>query len=401
MGDIKLKIAYFQQDGLVTGSAISLRHFLNAMNRDLFEPIVILAKEGPARQLYEELNIKVNVFHFDTFWTFPGPRCLSRDMIKQMQALIPSEKLKNYITTEIKPDLIHINDKASLNVGLSMKKTGIPIIQHSRSSYHITTCKLAKYLSVKAIKKYANQIICISEDEEDGFEQVSNKTIIYNTVDFDIVKHAEQNRMQIRESLDIKPSEFLVGFAANVTEKKGAWHFLELCKKLAHLKNVKFMMVGQLNEQGKTYIGNGEYLNMSPKEYVESFIETNQLQNRFVVTGFRKDNLDLIAAMDLLIVPNKNGVLGRQPIEAQAIGTPVIAQDGHSRKSKIILNNETGYLVKNIDEAIDKANEIILNNTAQRMAKAAKIHAGLYFSPQKNMQRIEQLYLNLTQECGH
>ena len=69
MGKTKYKIAYFQQDGLITGSAISLRHFLGAMNRELFDPIVILAKEGPARGLFEALNIRVEVFFFETFWT--------------------------------------------------------------------------------------------------------------------------------------------------------------------------------------------------------------------------------------------------------------------------------------------------------------------------------------------
>lgn len=395
MGSTKFKIAYFHQDGLITGSAISLRHFLSAIDRTQFEPVVIMAKEGPARDLYEALNIKVEVFDFDTFWTFPGPKCISRGMFKQLNALRPNKKLRSYILNTIKPDLIHINDKASMNIGLSLKGTSIPIVQHSRSSYYITTCYLAKFISKKLINNYANHIICISEDEEDGFENNINKSIIYNTVDFVLAENAIAKRSGIRNQLNVKKEEFLIGFAANVTEKKGAWDFLELCKNLKNIENTKFILVGKIEDQGQTNLGNGQIINLSAKEFISLFIKENNLEDKLIVTGFREDNLALIAAMDLLIVPNKNGVMGRQPIEAQTLGTPVIAQVGHSLKSKIVLNGITGYLVNNIDQAITLTKELVLKKVGNEMASNAKIYAEQHFSPKQNMQKIERIYTNL------
>lgn len=220
MGATKYRIAYFQQDGLVTGSAISLRHFLSAINRDVFEPIVILAKEGPARKLYESLNIQVLVHNYPTFWTFPGPRCFSRGMLSQLRALFSNVKLRKFVLEEIKPNIIHINDKAALNVGISLKGFGIPIVQHSRSSYFITACKWGKYISAKKIKRFANHIICISEDEEDGFEGFSNKSTIYNTVDFNLIEKAKEKRNETRQTLGVIEQEVLIGFAANINEKR-------------------------------------------------------------------------------------------------------------------------------------------------------------------------------------
>jgi glycosyltransferase involved in cell wall biosynthesis len=395
MGSTKFKIAYFQQDGLITGSAISLRHFLSAIDRTQFEPVVIMAKEGPARNLYEALNIKVEVFYFDTFWTFPGPNCISRGMFEQIKAIRPNKKLRSYILNTIKPDLIHINDKASINIGVSLQGTSIPIVQHSRSSYYITTCNFAKFISKKLINKYANHIICISEDEEDGFENNINKSIIYNTVDFELAENAIAKRSEIRKQLDVKSEEFLIGFAANVTEKKGAWDFLELCKTLKNIENTKFILVGKIEDQGETNLGNGQIINLSPKEFISLFIKENNLEEKLIVTGFREDNLALIASMDLLIVPNKNGVMGRQPIEAQTLGTPVIAQVGHSLKSKIVLNGITGYLVNNINQAITLTKELVLKKTGNDMASNAKKYAEQHFSPKQNMQKIERIYTNL------
>jgi glycosyltransferase involved in cell wall biosynthesis len=395
MGATKYKIAYFQQDGLVTGSAISLRHFLSAINRDVFEPIVILAKEGPARNLYESLNIQVLVHNYTTFWTFPGPRCFSRGMLSQLRALISNVKLRKFVLEEINPNLIHINDKAALNVGITLKGFGVPIVQHSRSSYYITSCKLGRYLSAKVIKNFANHIICISEDEEDGFEDFSNKSTIYNTVDFNLIGKAKERRRDSRQSLGINEQDILIGFASHVSEKKGAWDFLELCRQLKQNANFKFILAGQLDEQGLTYLGKGKVMPISPKAYVDSFIKENRLENQLIITGFRNDILDLIAAMDVLVVPNKNGVLGRQPIEAQALGVTVIAQTGHSKKSKIIKHDVTGYLVQNIEQCLELLKKWTKSNEARNMAQSAQTYAAQKFSPIINMKGIETIYLNL------
>lgn len=395
MDKAKYKIAYFHQDGLITGSAISLRNFLSKINRNIFEPVIVLAQEGPARDLFEKLNIYVLVLKFRTFWTFPGPKCFSRDMFYQLTSLFPDKFLRNYILNVLKPDLIHINDKAGLNVGITMYKSGIPIIQHSRSTYYSTSCNFSKLLSKKAINNYADCIICISEDEVDGFENNPNKVIIYNTVDIQIATYAKTNRVKIRSELRVNNDEYLIGFAANINEKKGAWDFLELCNRLKNIPKLKFIMVGQLNDYGKTNLGNGEICPLSPREFIDEYTNENGLKEKLIITGHKVDILNYIAAMDIIVVPNKNGVLGRQPIEAQAIGIPVIATIGHSGNSQIIMNKKTGYLVNNINEAINKVKYIIDNNAFNEMSIEAMLHAKNNFNPEINIKKIEQIYLNL------
>jgi glycosyltransferase involved in cell wall biosynthesis len=391
----RLKIAYFQQDGLLTGSAISLRHFLSALNRDIFEPVVVLAEEGPARSLYESLNIPVLINQYNTFWTFPGPRCFSRGMIRQFRALIPNPKLKSFVLNELKPDLIHINDKAALNVGVSLKGSGIPIVQHSRSTYLITACKWGKYLSAKTIKGFANHIVCISEDEEDGFETFQKRSIIYNTVDFDLIKKARAERAKTRQKLLVNDDEYLIGFAAHVSEKKGAWDFLELCSQLKQNSKLKFILAGKIEERGSTSLDNGQILPISAKAYVTSYIKKHKLEKQLIVTGFREDILELIAAMDVLVVPNKNGVLGRQPIEAQALGTAVIAQAGHSKRSRIVQHGTTGYLINNIQEGIEQIKQLQQSKSFEKISRTAQHYAEQNFTPATNMRKLEKIYLNL------
>jgi glycosyltransferase involved in cell wall biosynthesis len=395
VGTTKFKIVYFHQDGLLTGSAISLRHFLSVINREVFEPIVILAKEGPARDLFESLNIQVLVHNFPAFWTAPGPRCFSRDMFNQIGALWPQESLNKLVLQQIKPDLIHINDKAALNVGISFKRSGIPIVQHSRSSYFMTACKLAKYLSARAIKRFTDHIICISEDEEDGFEGFRNKSIIYNTVDFQLTNSAKEKRNQIRHELGLNHGDKLIGFAAHVSEQRGAWDFLELCKRLKRNTHFKFLLAGQLDDFGNISLGDGKVLPISPRSYVDSFIKENNLENQLIVTGFRKDILELIGAMDVIVALNKNGVLGRQPIEAQSLGVTVIAKAGHTNRSKVIEDGVTGFLVENMEECVEQLESWRHAKKAETITNTAMVYAERNFNAKTNMKRIETIYLNL------
>ena len=126
---------------------------------------------------------------------------------------------------------------------------------------------------------------------------------------------------------------------------------------------------------------------------MEKFIKENNLKDRFICTGFREDVLELIATMDILLVPNKNGVLGRQPIEAQAAGVIVIAQAGHSGKSRVVVHNETGYIVNNNDQYVLKIEQLLSEHKYKTVSKAAQKHAASNFSPKTNMRKIESIYM--------
>ena len=398
----KTKVLFIHQDGLVTGSAISLRHFLSAINRDEFEPVVLLAEEGAARKLYEDLGIKVIVRLFKRFWTFPGPNWFSRANFKQLKALLPDKQLANFIIS-LKPDIIHINDKASINVGISMKGSGIPIVQHSRSSYCITASKINKGLSASSISMYAKAIIAISEDEIDGHENFENLHIINNTVPPAEVEQAIAQKSQKRKELGISEDEIVVGMVAAISYKKGAWRFMEMAAELVKKYPtipLKFLMVGSVSDTGNTMLDDGKFLPQSPKQYIDTFIEKNNLHGKLIVTGFRNDALAVMAGLDVLVVANSNGVMGRQPIEAQALGIPTVVTQGHSGKSTILLNNQSGFVISNPvkQEELLKSVEELINNPDKRaeFAQKGKEYAAQKFSPTINMGRIETIYKELS-----
>ena len=391
MGSTKLKIAYFHQDGLITGSAISLRNMIQSLDRSIYEPIVVLAKEGKAKELLEQIDVIVYIFEFDTFWTSPGPNCFSRENILQYNSFISSKKLRSFIE-KLKPNLIHINDKAALQVGISMKGRGIPIIQHSRSAYHNTNCKFNKYLSSHCIKSYANHIIAISEDEVQGFETFSGLSILYNTVNLSEAELAIQNRETLRKTLGIQKEEIVIGMAENMSVRKGLLDIVSIIKYVKDntISNVKFLMVGKLNDNDSLKsVGEDK----SSYDYFMNFILSENLQEKILLVGHQTKVLQYIAAMDIIIISKSHGVLGRQPIEAQAVGTTVLAINGHSKKSTLVQQGEGGFLVNTLEELKPVLSKLLSDpGQLSQHGNKGRVYAKEHFDMNTYKEKLSKIY---------
>lgn len=397
----KTKVLYIHQDGLVTGSAISLKYFLEVIDSEKYIPIVLLADEGPARRLYEDLGIEVLVYKFKTLWTSPGPNWYSPLNLRQLRAFLKNKGLLNLIK-KINPDIIHINDKAAFNAGISLKKSGIPIIQHSRSTYKDANAKINTYISSCLIKRNSDAIISISEDEADLLENSKNFHIINNTVSPKRVELALTNRDKVRSEFDLEPTTTVISFIGAVSASKGIFSFLELaCQLVNKYKGIslKFLVLGKVSTRGNTVLENSKSISQPTSEYIEEFIESNKIASKIKVLGFRKDALSIMAASDILIVPNKISVMGRQPIEAQALGVPVVVAQGHSGKSKIVVDGEGGFVIDSpvkIEELVSKV-ETLINNPELRkkMGEKGRAYAKERFNPETNMRKIEAIYQEL------
>lgn len=329
----KHTLVFIHHESNMAGSAISLYQLIKSLDKDKYYPILILPAEGNAKEYFENLNIEVFITPFQAFYTFPGPRTFSMGFLKQVTGLLPNFKLRKLIKT-LNPDIIHINDKAGVQAGISLLGLKYPIVQHIRSSYIITKSRIGRYLNNFLLKIYSTNIIIISEDEDDGFEDFTPKDIIYNSVDFERATEAFNNANQLRIEIGFTEDDFIIGYAAAQTKIKGYEDFLEIAAKLClKNENIKLLILGEKNP------------NICPKYHP-------LLQNKITYTGYTKLNLEYIACMNLLLVPNLNKVLGRQPIEAQSLEVPVLAYRGRNN-TQIIKNNFTGFLC---DDKVDMYN---------------------------------------------
>jgi glycosyltransferase involved in cell wall biosynthesis len=392
MGESKHTVVYIHQDALITGSAISLKNMIASLDPSQFNAIVITPKEGPAIKLWEDSGASVYIFPFTTFWTSPGPRCFSPNNIKQWAALFPDKKLRTFIL-QLNPSIIHINDKAALQAGISLKGCGIPIIQHSRSAFHLTKCSINKILSARFIRSYANHIICISEDEMQGFESFKAKTVLYNTVNMTNADAAMNEGPLVRQRLGIDDTQIVIGMAEQLGVNKGLMDVISLIDELLikqQFNNVKFLLVGDIS---KTDSLQSVGIPKSSFQYVNDFLIEHKLTDKVLLTGFQSAPLDYIAAMDILIVSKAHGVLGRKPIEAQSVATAVVAINGHSKQSSIVQNGIGGYLVDDFKGLVTKIHELVLDSThIEDLGKQGRTYAKKHFDLLTYGSKLESIY---------
>lgn len=392
MGSIS--VLYLHQDGQLTGSAISLRNLLQGLDRERYQPRVLLAREGPARKLYEALDIPVDMIPIRGMWTFPGPRFPKLDYFRNWMALFPNLKLRAYLQN-LKPTLVHINDKTLLPAGWTAHDLGLPIVWHLRSSYTVSNSRLHAKLSCNLIRRTADQLIAISEDETDGFEDFSNLSIIYNSVDFKQVAEATQHIPKIHTELGLDKDEILVGTVSTaINEIRGSWDFIEAAGRLQSLlpeKVLRFVIVAKI---------------LKPETEAEAWARAERagIRDRLTLTGFRSDALSLMAAMDVVILCNRHGVLGRMPFEAMALGRPMVVTAGHSGRSQVVVNGETALVVPPADSeqlAMTTKKLIELPELGQRLGKNGVIYARQHFDPKKNAQAVMKIYDEILYKKRH
>ncbi len=403
-----VEVLYVHHNGAMSGSAISLRNLLLALDRNTYHPRVLLASDGPARQLYESLGIPVDVTSISAFWTSPGSYWYSRGFYENFKAIIPNRALERYLK-ELKPDLVHINDKAMLSAGIEARRLGLPVIWHLRSSYFPSHSRFQAWLSARIIRRTADRLIAISEDEVDGFQDLPQLQIIYNSVDLKQSDNALRRRVEVRKEFGFKPDQVVIGtVSTSIGEIRGTWDFLRaagLAKRLIPERDLRFVIVAAIPEHTLKRKGLRERLGLThaihPEDQAWQLAREGDISSQLTLTGFRKDSLDLMAAMDIMVVCNRHGVLGRMPFEAMSVGCPVVARSGHSGRSQVVRNGETALIVPLGDlQALAEAIVRLVRNPELRrkMGERGRLYSQDHFDPQRNARKVEQAYQELLAE---
>ena len=134
----------------------------------------------------------------------------------------------------------------------------------------------------------------------------------------------------VRDELGLAADQPLVGLVANIRGSKGHNVFLEAVREiLTTTPRARFLIVGN----GVGY------------EEVRRRVSALGLAERVTMTGFRRDIPEVMAALDVLVLPSIRSEATSQVIpQAFAVGTPVVASTvGGS--PELVRDGETGRLV--------------------------------------------------------
>ncbi|TAK14037.1 MAG: glycosyltransferase family 1 protein [Anaerolineae bacterium] len=394
-------LIYIHHEGQIAGSAISLRNLIQALDRERFAPRILLADDGPARDMFESLGVPVDVLPISRFWTIRGPAWYQPSYFKNLLALLPNRNLENYFRL-IRPDIIHINEKCLLSAGLVAKRLNIPVVWHLRCTYQLSQSRTMARISKSGIKKAATRILAISEDEADGFVECEKLRIVYNSVDSDDAANSSTRRDSVRSELGLKADDIAIGMVGYLTADKGAWQFIRMAGLVnAALpdKKLRFFIVAKIPGRD---LRPGRILRRfwaPPPIHAEDFAwqlaEQAGISDRLVLTGFREDVLPVNAALDIVVSCYQLAAIGRTVLEAMAVGRPVVVTAGHSGKSQIVKHAENGFVAPpgDVHSLAQWVIELVEDrDLRQEIGGRALEYSRLHFDARRNARRVEEIY---------
>ncbi|MFR4955675.1 MAG: glycosyltransferase [Enterococcus gallinarum] len=253
-------------------------------------------------------------------------------------------------------DIVHINSGSFLfnlfvSLGVRFSKSKPVIVIHSHNS-------LEKKVSIKNfIIKILNplllftsdyQVACSLKAAEAMFPTwYSNKVkIFYNAVDLNRFDFTKNERIRIRNNLDVSDDTVLIGNIGRLSYQKNQLFLLKIIKILVqNNKNISLVIIGQGPEE----------------ENLKKFVENNHLENNVHFISETNDVNSYYSAFDLFVLTSLYEGLPLVGVEAQATGLSLVLSEAITKEVNIT-GNVTFLKLSNIQQWVSSIEKIKINH---------------------------------------
>lgn len=290
------------------------------------------------------------------------PHALYRDGVPWTNPLYPLLHISNVYDKADQFDIIHMhlnnrNDYVALALANTVKTPTVFTIHFVLPE----AGDVAKQDRMFLLKKYQkNNFVTISHAQQ-TLKFLNYVGTVHNGLDFS------------KFEFNSNPEEYLV-WLGRITSTKGTWEAIQAAKKA----KIKLILAGKI-----------DWANAEDVKYCEEMIKPEIDGKQIVYLGEQgdKEKIELLRNAKALLNPIKwNEPFGLVTVEAMACGTPVIAFDrGPIRE--LVVDNETGYIVKDIDGMVKAVGEIGKINR-----KKCCEHANKNFSAKIMADKYEEVY---------
>lgn len=389
-------------DGTIGGSHYCLLEIIKRIDRNKYTPFVLFYRNNilvPEFQKYCNvivLNLATgliikkdypNLYVFSTKFFLLGwlLHLFQKTFNLIKHSLLFYLKI-TYIIFKNKIDLIHINNAPVLTPWLIIAKLfRKKCISHVRGNWEPTPLH-------KAFVKYYDCIVSISNSVtnyvKDQGVNVDDFVTIHDGIDIDdLLNMRKRNSDELKKELNVSDGDLLIGLIGNIKNWKGQHVAIEAVKILKDkFTNIKCLIIGDvsnLEEDQKYY------------NYLKNLVNDHNLAKYIIFTGFRKDILNIISILDILIhTSTAPEPFGRVILEGMVLSKPVIAT-AHGGPVEIIENGISGFLVPPSDpKALSEEIEYLLSNSDiwQKMGENARKRVKNHFNIELNLRKLEQVY---------
>jgi glycosyltransferase involved in cell wall biosynthesis len=367
----KMKLFYLITDLEIGGAQTMLLQVLRHLNYDRFSPVVACFYGGNSSLAGDVRMLGVPVidlgmrakWRLDGFWRLY--RVLRRERPFILHASLFHANIPARLLGRLARVPVIITWRQNISIGGQWRERinrwTAPLDDHVTA-----VCQLARQAELEGTAVPPHKI-----------------SLIYNCIDptpFAVDKAAE--RAKIRQEFKISSTAPLIGMVGRLHPQKGVRHLLDALPYMReHLPEIHLLIVGDGELRG-------ELQNQAQKQNLSEVV---------IFTGGRSNVPDILAALDLFVLPSLWEGLPLAILEAMAAELPVVAT-AVGGVPELVIDGETGRLVAPGDAlALAQAIVSILTHPAQAAAMGAagwrRVMAD--FGAEPITQQLESLYTRL------
>lgn len=384
-----IKILFLSHSSGLCGSERALLDLLKGLDKERYEPLVLLPQEGPLNDHVVLLGIKTIVYPIERWipfrWEFG-----KRNFLKMAIGLPKHVRFICKLIDREKINLVYTNSIAVIDGAIAAKIRRIPHIFHIHNV--LFNVYFRPYFPASIIyfltTSLSSRVILISNAQRKTMNFYRNKgnrkiKIIYYGFDIGMFSAADltkDNLKDLRSELKIGKNTKIVALIGTYIEHKGQMDFIKAARIIADcLPDVVFILMG----------------NKFKNFFSELVLRTKELglKNKVHFLDFHEDIIPVYRAIDILVLASWNETFGRTIVEAMLMEKPVVATRCGGPE-EIVLNGETGFLVPMCSpEDLAKSIMRIVSNPslAEHMGEAGRKRAIEYFSIERYVSEIENV----------
>jgi len=327
-------ILYVHQSSDLYGSDKTLLYLVCKIDRRLYQPLVVVPRDGPLVEALRHLDVDVRVlplvllrrgmFRSAVLWLLPFK------ILRSLWAL-------NRAFSGKKIDIVHSNTLAVLSGALWAKLRGIRHVWHVHEI--IVHPRIAGRIFSLLVRFLADVVVCNSTATRDFLvahqPRVSLKArIIWNGIEREVPVDAAATA-QLRRELGVSERDILVALVGRINRLKGQGLLVEAAKMLQERghRNLYFLLVGSPPEGQEHY-----------RRALHELIRATPVGGHITVMDYQENVWPVWDACDIAVVPSTEPEsFGLVALEAMASRKPVVASR-HGGITDIVVDRVTGLL---------------------------------------------------------
>lgn len=256
------------------------------------------------------------------------------------------------------------------------KKCNIPIrILHSHNSGYMTKVKTKDFLYEKYAKlklKSTTHLLACSEQAGQWMFGKEKYSVLNNSIEIKKYVFDEKERKDIREQLDIKNDDILVGTVTRLNYQKNPLFMAKIYAELVKLNNHYKLLI----------VGDGEL-----KKELEEFFKKEEIRENVIFVGKVENVTKYLSAMDIFLFSSRFEGFGIALLEAQVSGLTCYASNVVPKEIKCSENLNFLSLEENEEQWANTIHNSKLNEDRN-------IDLDLFeeYSLEANISKIEKIY---------